>query len=109
MLELLNRLKPFFEETHKEYSVREYGRLIKISPPTASTYLKKSEADNLLVSRKQGIYIFYRANRESSLFRDLAKAYWRLLLKRELENYRKEFLFKDIILFGSLVKVENTS
>jgi predicted nucleotidyltransferase len=109
MLELLNRLKPFFEDTHREYSVREYGRLCKMSPPTASTLLKKAEKTGLLISRKQGIYIYFRANRESSFFRDISKAYWRLTLKSLLENFSKDFLFKKPVLFGSIAKVENTS
>ncbi len=108
MLELLNRLGPFFEDTHREYSVREYGRISKISPPTASTFLKKAEKQGLLLLKKQGIYIYYRANRDSSFFKDLARTYWRLKLKQPINEISKDFLFKKPILFGSIAKAENT-
>ncbi len=109
MLELLNSFKPFFEDTHREYSTREYGRICGVSPPTASVFLKKAEKQGLVLSKKQGIYIYYRANRESSFFKDLARAYWRLTLKFLLDEFKSEFLFKKPILFGSVAKCDNTS
>lgn len=109
MLELLNRFKPFFEDTHREYSVREYARLCNLSPPTASSFLKRTEKDGITISRKQGMYIYYRANRESSFFRDIAKAYWRSTLKSMFYKLNKDFVFKKPILFGSISKGDNTS
>lgn len=109
MLKIINSLKPFFEDTHREYSVREFGRLNKISPPTASTFLKKAKNDELVLSRKQGVYIYYRANRESSFFVDLARIYWKALLKQSISELASQFLFKKPILFGSVAKVENTA
>ncbi|MEK6893014.1 MAG: nucleotidyltransferase domain-containing protein [Nanoarchaeota archaeon] len=109
MLKILNSFKPFFEDTHREYSVREYGRICKVSPPTASTFLKKAENQGILLSKKQGIYIFYRANRNSSFFKDIAKTYWRLTLKQIMGEMNKDFLFKRPILFGSVAKAENTA
>lgn len=108
MLDLFNRFKPFFEDTHREYSVREYARLCKMSPPTASSFLKRFEKEGMILSRDQGIYIFYRVNRESSLFRDIARAYWRYKLRLLLDRHSKNFLFNKSVLFGSIAKVENT-
>ena len=48
MLKIFNELKPFFEDVYREISVREYAKLTKVSPPTASTILKKYEKDNNL-------------------------------------------------------------
>jgi predicted nucleotidyltransferase len=109
MLELFNRFKPFFEDTHREYSVREYSRISGISPPSASAFLKKIEKQGIAISREQGIYRYYRANRESSFFRDLAVTYWRLTLKSAFFKFNHEFLFKKPVLFGSIAKAENTS
>ena len=80
-----------------------------MSPPTASTFLKEAEKQESLLSRRDRVYIYYRANKESSLFKDLARAYWRLTLKYLLKEFGKDFLFKKPILFGSIAKVENTA
>ena len=108
MLKIFNNLEPFFEDAYRELSVREYGRLRKISPPTASKILKGFAKENLLIRKKQGIYLVFRANNEYHLFRDLAAAYWREKLFHLLEDMHKEVLFKPITLFGSIVKAENT-
>lgn len=108
MLKIFYNLEPFFEDVYRELSVREYGRLRKISPPTASKILKHLARENLLIRKRHGIYLVFRANSEYHLFRDLATAYWREKLFHLLEDLHKEVLFKPIILFGSIAKVENT-
>ncbi|MBS3102604.1 nucleotidyltransferase domain-containing protein [Candidatus Woesearchaeota archaeon] len=108
MLKIFNNLEPFFEDVYREFSVREYGRLRKISPPTASKILKGLATGSLLISKKQGIYLVFRANNECHLFKDLAVAYWREKLFHLLEGIHKEVLFKSVILFGSIAKAENT-
>src|SRR3989338_5283088 len=104
MLKIFYNLEPFFEDAYRELSVREYGRLRKISPPTASKILKSLAKGNLLISKKQGIYLVFRANNECHLFKDLAVAYWREKLFHLLEGIHKEVLFKSVILFGSIAK-----
>ena len=108
MLKVFYSLKPFFEDVYREISVREYSRLNKISAPTASKLLKKLTKEQLLFSSKKGIYLFFRANRNYPLFKSLALAYWQNRLYNLLEKIHKNLLFKKIILFGSIAKVENT-
>ena len=108
MLKIFNNLEPFFEDVFREISVREYGQLRWVSPPTASSILKELEKENLLLRKQRRIYLFFRANREFSLFQDLARAYWRSKLIKELEPLIKQTLYKKSILFGSISKVENS-
>lgn len=49
MLDIINNLKPFFEDCYRRINVREYSRLMKISPPTASKLLSKYHKLNLLL------------------------------------------------------------
>jgi predicted nucleotidyltransferase len=106
MLEIFNNLRPFFEDTFLEVSVRDYSRKINVSPPTASTILKKLEKENILVKEKKGIYLFFRINKDI-FFKDLAKAYWRNTLSKLFKDIHEIFLYKQIILFGSVSKSEN--
>ena len=108
MLKIFYNLELFFEDVYRELSVREYGRLRKFSPPTASKILKELAKENLLIRKKQGIYLVFRANNEYHLFKDLATAYWREKLFYLFEDIHKEVLFKPITLFGSIAKTENT-
>ena len=108
MLKIFNNLSVFFEDSYREINVREYARLIKVSPPTASTLLKKYENESILKSRKDRLYQFYSANRENSLFIDLSKAYYRIILKSLIEFLANKFNYKTMILFGSLSKGEAT-
>lgn len=109
MLEIFNTLKPFFNDVYKEISVREFSRLINVSPPTASKLLTQYQQENLLVKQTKGIYMYYKANRESELFIGLSKLYWQTILKKETQHIHEDALYKSIILFGSLSKAENTS
>ena len=106
MLKIFNELSPFFEDVYREISVREYARITKISPPTASKLLLNYQKEGILLIRKQGIYILFRAN-NNNLFKDLARAYWRNKLSELFKQIHDQFLFKKIILFGSIEKQEN--
>ncbi len=108
MLKIFNELKPFFDDVYREISVREYAKESKISPPTASKLLKEYETEELLILNKKGIYIYFRANREGHIFRQLAKLYWFSLLYPLTKKIQEEIAYKRIILFGSLIKAENT-
>ena len=106
MLKLLNNLTPFIEDNYEEYGVREYAKLVKISPPTASKILKGFEKEGLLLSRPERKHILFRADRENKIFKTLSLAYWQIKLKDLAEFLSEEFNHKKIILFGSLVKTE---
>jgi predicted nucleotidyltransferase len=107
MLKLFNELSPFFEDVYREISVREYAKLAKVSPPTASTILKKYEKEGLLLLEKKGIYYYFRANR-NSLFADLSRIYWKIILKPFVFYLLPQAKYGKIILFGSTSKAENT-
>jgi len=48
MLKIINNLKPFIEDNYREINVREYARLNKISPPTASKLLNYYKTQEIL-------------------------------------------------------------
>jgi predicted nucleotidyltransferase len=109
MLSLINNLQllgPFIEDCYSELGVREYSKLVNLSPPTSSKILKEFEKQNILKMRTDRKYLFFRANQESNLLRDLSIIYWKNKFK-EIISYLNENLFSDaIILFGSLSKLE---
>jgi len=106
MLKIINNLHLFIEDCYNEVGVREYSRLMKITPPTASKLLKELELEGLLKKRKDRKYILFRANRESSILKDLSKIYWKQKLKEVIEYINSQLYDPVIILFGSLTKIE---
>jgi len=109
MLKIFNELKPFFKDTYREVSVREFAKEIKVTPPTASTTLKKYEQEKVLKKREFKRNLLFRVDKENDLFENLAKIFWKTLLREELENLHKKVAYKQIILFGSIAKAENTN
>jgi predicted nucleotidyltransferase len=107
MLKIINDLKPFFKDCYREISVREYSRISKITPPTASKLLKTFEKEQLLKSKSERNYLLFRANRENYILRDLSRIYWKIKLKKLIEELNLKFNFPTIILFGSLAKLES--
>ncbi len=106
MLKIINNLHPFVEDCYVEIGVREYSRLMKITPPTASKLLKEFEKEDLLKRRISRGFMLFRANRESSLLKDLSKIYWKSKLKNVIEYINLKLYEPTIILFGSLIKLE---
>lgn len=106
MLEIINSLKPFIEDCYAEIGVREYSRVIRISPPSASKQLKSFEKQGLLKVREDRGYLLFRANRESDILRDISIIYWKIQLKELVEHVNIEMNNPTIILFGSLSKLE---
>jgi len=106
MLKIINNLYPFIEDCYNEIGVREYSRLIKITPPTASKLLKGFELEGLLKKRIDRGYLLFRANRENFTLKDLSKIYWKQKLKGVIEYINSQLYNPSIILFGSLTKLE---
>ncbi|MFH1505910.1 MAG: ArsR family transcriptional regulator [archaeon] len=108
MLKIFNNLEMFFEDNYLRVNVREYARLMNISPPSASTLLASLENEGLLKSEKEHRYIFYSANRENMLFVELCKAYWRMRFKKIglLDYLQEELVNPLVVLFGSFSKAE---
>lgn len=106
MLKIFNDLSIFFEDNYREFNIREYAKLMNISPPTASTLLKSLKNENVLLSRNFKNLILFRANRNSDIFIDLQKTYYKLKYNDLIEHLSQEFNHETIILFGSLIKAE---
>lgn len=106
MLKIINDLKPFFEDCYQEIGVREYSRMAKITPPTASKLLKEFGSEGLLKEKKDKLYLLFRANRESNHLKDLSRIYWREKFDELFEEFEKEMPGSRVIIFGSLSKLE---
>jgi predicted nucleotidyltransferase len=106
MLKIINSLKPFFEDCYTGIGVREYSRLMKITPPTASKLLKDFSSYGLLKEKKDKLYLLFRANRESDDLKDLSRIYWREKFGEFANEIEKEMPSSEVILFGSLSKLE---
>ena len=106
MLNIINNLKPFIEDCYRRINVREYSRLLKISPPTASKILFEFNKEGLLLIEKDRNYIFYYANKNDKIFVDLSRIYWDLRLDNLVNFFNKNLTNPTIILFGSLSKAE---
>lgn len=106
MLNIINNLEPFFEDCYRRISVREYAKLIKISPPTASNLLKSYHKQGLLNKEEERLHLFFSANRENKDLIDLSRIYWRKKLNPILINLKEKLVDPTVILFGSLAKAE---
>ncbi len=110
MLNIINNVKlfqPFIEDCYIELGVREYSKLVHLSPPTASKILKGFEKQNLLKMGQDRKYLLFRANRESNLLKDLSVIYWKHKLSEVINYLDSELFASSIILFGSLSKLES--
>ncbi len=108
MLEIFNRLKPFFEDNYRRISVREYARITNVSPPSASKYLEELQREGLLIKEKERNYSFYAAERESKLFIELSRIFWQERFKEMglIDFFEKELIAPLVVLFGSFSKAE---
>lgn len=108
MLKIFNKLRPFFEDNYRRINVREYSRLLKISPPSASKVLNQLKEEGILIKEEEKNYLYFYANKESFLFINLQIIYYREKFnKLGLFNVlEKEFTNPVVILFGSFAKAE---
>jgi len=106
MLKIINDLEPFFEDCYRRVNVREYAKIMRISPPTASKLLSSYNAKNLLLRGTYKNYILFYANKENKDFIDLSRIYWRHELKGLVHFMETKLTNPAIILFGSLSKAE---
>jgi len=108
MLEIINNLNPFFEDNYIRIGVREYARILNISPPSASKVLKNLEKEDILKSEEEKRYLYFFANRENNLFIAIQRVYYLNRIKETglLDHLEKVLISPTIILFGSLAKAE---
>ena len=110
MLKIFDDLEPFFTDNYRRINVREYARMMNITPPTASKLLATYRDKGLINKEEDRNYIFYAANAENILFVHLSRVYWYLQLKKAgITDYlEKELTAPLAILFGSYSKAEVT-
>ena len=108
MINILNTLKYFFEDTIREISIREFARIKKIAPATASKLLKKLNKEGLLEKIEDKGYILFKANTQNKTYKGLSLIYWEEKFKELIEELNRFYAHPSIILFGSLAKCENT-
>ena len=106
MLEIINSLDPFFEDCYRRIGVREYSRIVSISPPTASKTLNSYYKEGLLKMEKDRNYLFFHANKENKAFIDLSRIYWAFQLKDLIDFLCKNLISPTVVMFGSLSKGE---
>lgn len=106
MLNYINNLSVFFEDCYRRINVREYAKIMKISPPTASKLLAKYSKEGILIKEAERNYLFFHANNASKECIDLSKIYWQLKLKNLVQHIEKTAVSPAIVLFGSLAKAE---
>jgi predicted nucleotidyltransferase len=103
MFKELNTLKPFFEFPTREFNVREFARLIKIAPATASNQLKQLAKDGFLKERKDRNFIFYKANLDNEAYLD-AKVFYNIRKIKDsglVDELNKFYIKPAILVFGS--------
>jgi predicted nucleotidyltransferase len=106
MLKIINDLRPFFEDCYRRINVREYAKIMHVSPPTASKLLAHYNSEGLLLKEIYRNYILFHTNNESRNFIDLSRIYWRHKLYKLLLAAEKELTNPVVVLFGSLSKAE---
>ncbi len=106
MLNYINDLSAFFEDCYRRINVREYAKILKISPPTASKTLTEYSKDGILIKEAERNYLFFHANNKSKEFIEMSKIYWQLKLKDLIQHIEKTAISPALVLFGSLAKAE---
>ncbi len=109
MLKIINSLAPFFEDCYRSISVREYARLIGVSPPTASKMLKGFAREGYVQHRKELGHLFFMLNIENEEVIDISRCYWKIRLTKLTAYVVQKLTGASGVLFGSLAKAEVTA
>ncbi len=105
-----NLTRSFFEEPTREFGVREFARLHKIAPATASKELSVLCDQNLIVKRKERNVLLFKAKEDSQEYKDAKRAYSIQKIRASgILTYLDGALGIPIavFLFGSYAKAEN--
>src|SRR3989338_5558433 len=106
MLRIIYELGPFFEDCYRSISVREYARIIKVSPPTASKMLKQFTKERYLLFREERGCLLFSLSTMNEEVADLCRVYWKQRLSKLITEMKIKLTGGSAILFGSLVKAE---
>jgi predicted nucleotidyltransferase len=100
-------LSTIFKFPTKGLTIREIARLIKVSPPTASSIAKTLEKKNLIRIEKERVQYKVFGNLENEGFRRLKRIYNIFSLLNLVDLLIKEFKPNAIVVFGSYSKGED--
>lgn len=106
MLRIINELKPFFEDCYRRINVREYARIVGVSPPTGSKTLSFYYKEGLLLREKYKNLILYYANHENKNFIDFSRIYWSYRFDNLVTFIEDKLISPTVVLFGSFAKAE---
>lgn len=100
---MLKALAFFMNNPYQEIYLREYGRLLAISPNSAQRFLDTFVQEGFISESRRGHLRYFKANIESPVFRS-AKITFSLfdLQKAGLFELLKEASATHVILFGSV-------
>jgi len=90
----------------KSFNLREISRLIDISVPSVSRFLKELETENLIFINKRKYLYEIKANIDNTKFKDLKRVFnFSSLYESGFVDYlREKFSLNTVILFGSYSK-----
>jgi len=103
-------LELFLREPEREFYVREIAKLVGKSPTTVSKYLKEYEKKGILKSEEKFNHLLFRANSESSKFKQMKVNYNIELLRNSgmVDFLGEKFNTPSaIVLFGSFARGED--
>ena len=104
----IKELKPFFEDTTLDLSMREYARLMKIGTRHATTILKSYTKENILIRTTTGPRSPYKINPESPKARSLAQLYWQGRLTNLVQAIKDKINPTGIVLVNEFTDLTNT-
>ena len=108
---VLEGLKYFIENPYSEIHLREFGRVLGISPNSANRFLDLFISEGFIVEKRVANLRYFKANLDSVSFREIKKTY----VVKIIEDSGLLLELKDkcfsLMLFGSAAKGidENTS
>lgn len=99
-------LKVFLSDSLEEFGLRELSRITKISPASVKTHLQILQKQNLVEQIIRRNSPFYRAKRDSQIFKTTQKisTIYQLEISKTLDYLQETLSPKAIILYGSYSK-----
>lgn len=106
---VLKCLKYFIENPYSEIHLREYSRVLKISPNSAQRFLNLFLEEGLVIEERISNHRYFKANLDSVFFRHVKKTFF---IKNFMDSgiiNSLENISSSVCLFGSCAKGLNDS
>ncbi|MBI2558890.1 nucleotidyltransferase domain-containing protein [Candidatus Woesearchaeota archaeon] len=110
MYEKIGILKPFFEESNREFHIRELARVLQINQMTAKKYLEQLKKEGFLLETESKYVKNYKADIENEKFREYKRFFnmQNLIDSGLISLLDREFAYPAIVAFGSFEKGEDS-